>query len=194
MVLLHVDCRKHSAQSNPGCQSTHNLSLYSSGTFSISIRFFLVLQTSNNVRTNDQFRAVRLPDVNPANLPVGADFSYTAGGFLEVYGAQRGEWDCVVTCFFLDTANNLIDYIECIQNILAPQAFWINFGPLLYHYQDLPHEQSVELSYEELRHVILSYNFSLLEESTHETTYTANPESLMNTLYRGQFFVAQKLT
>lgn len=37
-------------------------------------------------------------------------------------------WDCVVTCFFIDTAHNVISYIENIAKILKPGGYWINFG------------------------------------------------------------------
>ena len=37
-------------------------------------------------------------------------------------------WDCVVTSFFIDTAHNVIDYIENIWKILKPGAYWINLG------------------------------------------------------------------
>lgn len=29
-----------------------------------------------------------------------------------------GAWDAVVTCFFLDTAHNIVEYIEIISRIL----------------------------------------------------------------------------
>lgn len=37
-------------------------------------------------------------------------------------------WDCVATCFFIDTAHNVLDYIETIWNILKPGGVWINLG------------------------------------------------------------------
>lgn len=68
-----------------------------------------------------------------------------AGEFVEVYSKQAGinfilnaiaKWDCVVTCFFLDTAHNVMEYIECISKILKPGGLWVNLGPLLYHYSE----------------------------------------------------------
>ena len=77
-----------------------------------------------------------------------------AGEFIEVYAPQLSEWDCVATCFFIDTANNIFKYIETIYDILQPGGIWVNFGPLLYHYADMEGECSIELSWEELEHVI----------------------------------------
>ena len=41
---------------------------------------------------------------------------------------SSSEWDCVASCFFIDTAHNVIDYLERIHTILKPGGFWINFG------------------------------------------------------------------
>ena len=42
--------------------------------------------------------------------------------------AASDEWDCVVTCFFIDTAHNVIEYLEKIYHILKPGGYWINIG------------------------------------------------------------------
>lgn len=39
-------------------------------------------------------------------------------------------WDCIVTCYFIDTAHNVIAYIENISKILKPGGYWINLGKL----------------------------------------------------------------
>jgi carnosine N-methyltransferase len=62
----------------------------------------------------------------------------------------------------MDTAHNIIDYVEKIWAILKPNGYWINFGPLLYHFSDVPKEKSLELSYEQLREVIKSVGFNYL--------------------------------
>lgn len=46
----------------------------------------------NNLKPEHQTQAVFFPDVNPSDLPENAQFSMTAGDFLEVlffYVAQR---------------------------------------------------------------------------------------------------------
>jgi hypothetical protein len=37
-------------------------------------------------------------------------------------------WDSVVTCFFLDTAPNVVEYIMTIFRLLKSGGIWINFG------------------------------------------------------------------
>ena len=44
----------------------------------------------------------------------------TAGEFVDVYSAPRQaqRFDCVATCFFLDTAHNVLEYLEVISHVL----------------------------------------------------------------------------
>ena len=60
------------------------------------------------------------------------------GGFDAVYSASNSNdhanrFDLVVTCFFIDTAENILDYIAVIYHVLRPGGLWINVGPLHYH-------------------------------------------------------------
>uniref|UniRef100_A0A7S4KCE0 carnosine N-methyltransferase n=1 Tax=Guillardia theta TaxID=55529 RepID=A0A7S4KCE0_GUITH len=139
-----------------------------------------------------QLKQVLVPDELPGGLPPNVDFSMVAGDFLEVYRNQRGEWDCVATCFFLDTASNVVQYVEHIHTLLADGGIWINLGPLLYHYSDSQDVDSTELSYSELRSIIQYYGFEVKEESERTCYYTQNPNSMMHTVYNCAFFVAIK--
>ncbi|AWP06773.1 putative UPF0586 protein C9orf41 -like [Scophthalmus maximus] len=84
-------------------------------------------QFSNNKKSSDQTRPIRFPDVNPQSLPLTSDFSMVAGDFVEVY-TETDSWDCVATCFFIDTAHNVIEYVETIWKILKPGGVWINLA------------------------------------------------------------------
>ncbi|KAM8962204.1 carnosine N-methyltransferase [Pelodytes ibericus] len=149
-------------------------------------------QFSNNRRSTDQIRPVYFPDVNPHHLPDNANFSMTAGDFQEIY-TEIGSWDCIATCFFIDTAHNVLDYIETIWKILKPGGLWINLGPLLYHFENLANELSIELSYEDIKNVMLQYGFHIeVERESVTSTYTANSLSMMKYYYDCIFFVARK--
>lgn len=54
-----------------------------------------------------------------------------------------------------------MQFIETIYKILKPGGIWINLGPLLYHFSDLPNEESIEPSYDSIRDVILGFGFQL---------------------------------
>ncbi|RUS32777.1 N2227-like protein-domain-containing protein [Jimgerdemannia flammicorona] len=117
---------------------------------------------SNIRRSADQLRPVMIPDVLPGDLPPGAAFSMVAGDFLDVYGQGKENferWDVVVTCYFIDTAKNIMEYMEVIRRALKPGGVWINIGPLLYHFENSPGEFSIELSLEEVKDVACKLGF-----------------------------------
>lgn len=80
---------------------------------------------------------------------------------MEVYAApdQQLAWDCIVTCFFIDCANNIIAYLERIFYGLKEGGTWLNLGPLLYHYSDLADEDSIEPSFDFLIDIIQKIGF-----------------------------------
>ena len=78
-------------------------------------------------------------------------------------------FDAVVTCFFLDTAPVVMEYLQTLRHCLKPGGVWVNFGPLLYHWRadsegngDSRYDESIELSWEELRPVIEAMGFKFL--------------------------------
>ena len=152
-----------------------------------------VHQFCNMVNAKDQIAPVTFPDTDPRELPSDAKFSMAAGDFLEVYTVSN-YWDCIATSFFIDTAHNIIAYVEKIYAILKPGGLWINNGPLLYHFADVPGEISIELSYEELRQVILQdFKFELVEEEIGgKSSYIQNPRSMLKMTYDCIFFVMRK--
>lgn len=151
-----------------------------------------VHQYHNNLQADDQIAPVAFPDSDPSAIPKDCDFSMAAGNFTEIY-TELDKWDCVATCFFIDTAPNIAAYVETIWQILKPGGVWINFGPLLYHYADLPTENSIEPSYDFLKQLILSFGFELLREELNQPShYTHNKRSMLIYQYHSIFFVFRK--
>lgn len=152
---------------------------------------------SNSLSDRDQLRPVSIPDILPASAGITEGFSMCGGDFAEVYSdpSQIEAWDAVVTCFFLDTAHNIVDYVEIISRILKEGGVWINLGPLLYHFADAygqGDEMSIELSLEDVKRVALHYGFEFENSSTIQTTYTTNPRSMMQNRYHAAFWTARK--
>jgi len=151
----------------------------------------------NSLSDNDQLRPVSFPDIHPTSAGITEGFSMCGGDFVEVYKDEslRASWDVVVTCFFLDTAQNIVEYIEIISNILKDGGVWINLGPLLYHFADAygtEDEMSIELSLEDVKKIALHYGFELETEKIIETTYTANPRAMMQNHYFAAFWTMKK--
>ena len=158
--------------------------------------------STNHLSRDDQFREIRIPhrttrdmitEREVAGHPVGS-FSMCAGEFVEVYSKpdQLGMWNAVVTCFFVDTAHNVIEYVETIFNALRPGGSWINLGPLLYHFSGEKDEVSVELTHEEILEVARNVGFQVVSDELVNCTYTANVKSIRQTVYRSQFTCLKK--
>lgn len=146
----------------------------------------------NNSARDNQLAAVTFPDVNPTDIPVGSNFSMAAGDFVEIY-TEPANWECVATVFFIDTAHNILSYIDTIWKILKPGGFWINLGPLLYHYADVPNEDSIELSYDEVKNAIRLKGFEfLVKKYPVEVSYTQDRNSMLSYQYKCAYFVVQK--
>lgn len=156
---------------------------------------FPYITTVKNVwRFRDQCGKYAIPDVYPRILKNNGDnFTMVAGNFLDVY-KKIGEWDVVVTCFFIDTAKNIMEYLTHLKKIIPEGGYWINIGPLLYHYEEL-NEVGVELTYEELRAIIPSFGFKFIEEKQGlSTTYSQNELSMFQMIYNTAFFVCKRVT
>ena len=78
-----------------------------------------------------------------------------AGDFTKSYNDKKNYYDCVITCFFIDTAINIFEYIDVIQKVLKEGGIWINFGPLSYHWIGYDNLPSIELPYDKLKEVIV---------------------------------------
>ncbi|OBZ76846.1 hypothetical protein A0H81_03380 [Grifola frondosa] len=172
----------------------------------------------SNLPTSDAaVRPVAIPDVLPSALPPASDFSLSpvspaahlacppltigAGDFEEIYGAednegepQSGQWDAILTCFFIDTSKNIVNYLRIIHRILAPGGVWINLGPLLWHYENnTTNDPSIELSLDEVKALARQIGFELSNERTVDTTYTNNPQSMLGYVYHAAFWTATKV-
>jgi carnosine N-methyltransferase len=171
----------------------------------------------SNRETRDRtFAPYRVPDVVPRDTidhPHVGEFSMAMGDFVESFSgaAHVKSFDAVVTCFFLDTAHNILDYLETIRSILKPEGYLINLGPLLWHHENTTLQRrkadtgvgrsstdkqgqfvgSIELDFEELMHVLDAVGFYVLFTSRHKTPYLGNPHSLLSHEYEAIGFVAR---
>ena len=118
---------------------------------------------------------------------------------MEVYGApeQTNQWDAVATCFFIDTAHNVVEYLEIIANCLKPGGVWVNFGPLLFHWADARaylenDELSVEMSLADVERVADAVGLDVVKKEMRESKYTGDKMSMCQTVYECAFIVAVK--
>ncbi|KAI2480252.1 Methyltransferase [Pyrenophora tritici-repentis] len=189
------------------------------------------LNCSNHVNRSHQLKTVHVPDLHPASelakedgpsrLPASERLSMSTGDFCVVYGREdyRAVFDAVATVFFIDTAPNLIRYVEAVRNCLKEGGIWINLGPLLWHppppskrerseegEEENAQQEGVEgdagigdpgsfeLSNEEVIALVehLGFTIEKQEVGTIETGYISNSQSMLLNTYRPSFWVARK--
>ncbi|KAF7304952.1 N2227 domain-containing protein [Mycena kentingensis (nom. inval.)] len=153
-----------------------------------SYKIYPYVHSFSNLATCDALlRPISIPDVLPSDMPKGVPFSYVMGDFEEVYNGDAdpdephvGLWDAILTCFFIDTAKNIVNYLRILYEILAPGGVWINLGPLLWHWENnTTHDTSIELTLDEVKNLAREIGFVIENERSMDTTYTNNPESML---------------
>ncbi|KAK5080571.1 hypothetical protein LTS08_007933 [Lithohypha guttulata] len=185
---------------------------------------------NNHTSRANQLRSVTIPDVHPstamsenlkAGLPIG-NMSMTAGDFITSYTSAEsaGSFDVVATVYFIDTAPNVIRYIETIHHCLGENGLWINIGPLLWHFEDrltdkhdvhvdeendtqnvakdstgIAEPGSFELTEEEVMTLVQRMGFEVIFQETlppNAGAYIQDPSSMLQHVYRCSHWVARK--
>ena len=169
------------------CDYIFNYSKINQFSFQPLIRSF-----SNYLTEDAVFRKYSFPNEN-INLEGKGKMTMLAGDFTKLYNDKQNHYDCVITCFFVDTAKNIFEYLDVIEKVLKKGGIWINFGPLSYHwvgYQDIP---TIELPYDKLKEVIINYGFEYIIEEKNKTVIYCEIEDFMkNDVFNCIFFVAKK--
>ena len=100
----------------------------------------------------------------------------------------------MVTCFFIDCAHNILQFVQVIHRVLKTGGVWINLGPLLYHFSDVKGEDSIEPDYNTLKAIIKDMGFEFMEEKEKvETSYSQNANSMLRYTYNCAMFTAKKM-
>lgn len=171
---------------------------------------------SNHKSRANHLRSVQVPDIQPGNYlnsisNVGA-MSMSASDFLLLYGdeEQKDTFDAVATLFFLDTAPNVIRYIEAIKNCLRSGGLVVNLGPLLWHFendapgthgrgkeanegQGIADPGAFELTDDEIVALVEKMGFDIeKKESGIAAPYIQDPESMLQHIYMASHWVARK--
>ena len=195
-------------------------------------------KSSHLTKRSNQTHPVTVPDSNPTDInelfeknphiPYHDLMSMAAGSFVDLYGAKKSApdsvkdnaaeefrstnasyYDVVATTFFLDTASNIIEYIKTVHNCLKEGGIWINFGPLLWHFEDDYNVKMVqkedkqvplimkglELSRDDLIELIEKMGFKFEKrESNIESTYSNDIRALGAFVYQCEFWICRKVT
>eukprot|EP00927_Polykrikos_kofoidii_P074705 TRINITY_DN70731_c0_g1_i1.p1 TRINITY_DN70731_c0_g1~~TRINITY_DN70731_c0_g1_i1.p1 ORF type:complete len:396 (-),score=46.51 TRINITY_DN70731_c0_g1_i1:95-1282(-) len=110
---------------------------------------------SENFAHEPQYAEVRVPSPRPgdvasarssdarnagvANCPIDESchsrtpITLVAGDFVKTYGAGcvgHRRFDAIVTCFFIDTAVDIVELVKVMDSLLEEGGVWVNVGPL----------------------------------------------------------------
>lgn len=185
------------------------------------------LDFSNVISRDDQLQVVKVPDVHPATELEKASegkqihafdrMSMSAADFVVLYSDNHHQsmFDAVVTVFFIDTAPNFLRYVEVICNCLKSGGYWINLGPLLWHFADrrpsnggeetniegkngrsgIEEPGSVELTVEEVLILVERSGFRIESHEIRDDRmgYIHSGGSMFQNTYRTSHWVARKL-
>ncbi|KAI0124248.1 N2227-like protein-domain-containing protein [Xylariales sp. AK1849] len=174
---------------------------------------------SNHRNRENQFQSYKVPDIHPQHTlaqtrGIGA-MQMCAADFLCLYGdeSHKDQYDAVAACFFLDTAPNLIRYLEVIRHCLVPGGILINVGPLLWHWENhVPghhgydgdadtDENSIgigepgnfELTHDEVVALVEKMGFIVEKQETDiHAPYVQDSQSMLQTVYKAAHWVARK--
>jgi carnosine N-methyltransferase len=109
-------------------------------------------QFSNHTKASHQLRAHTIPDIFPTTVLkvppmidlvspkqglsfVANNLTINSKDFLSMYSdsSMAGTYHVLVTCFFIDTAPNVLKYMCSARHVLKPGGLWINIGPYLWN-------------------------------------------------------------
>jgi SAM-dependent methyltransferase len=81
-----------------------------------------VTKWTHQANPSSRYSTLKIPDHWP-NKAV----KLVEGDFLEMF-PQDGDFDAIVTLFFIDIGDNVIDFLSHIHRLLRPGGLWINLG------------------------------------------------------------------
>ena len=115
---------------------------------------------------------------------------FTKGDFLLKYKNIKDQYDLIVTLFFIDVSKNIIELVEIMHDLLKKGGVWINLGCLDYYHS--PAGNSIDLTWDELRQVIMNYDLEIKNEVTGFVPYGVKEGSMMSNSYGTVFFTVMK--
>jgi hypothetical protein len=151
---------------------------------------------SHQPTTKELIHPVEFPDVSVNASKV----LLVEGDFTKEFVNQTAHYDAIVTLFFIDTAKNVMEYLDTMSKVLKPGGLWINLGPLLYY------EAYVEFALDDLLAIAEEFGFEFLDVDeewgpltlkehkarSRQIGYLFNERSLRRNTYMAQLWAARK--
>lgn len=118
---------------------------------------------TNEVDSMRRYDEISFPDISVVTSKK-ASLSFTIGDFVGAYySRQVSTYDAIATCFFIDTATNIYEYLALIKRLLRRNGLWVNVGPIQWHANAL-----LRPSVDELKDLIVAFGFKIVVWSVDE--------------------------
>ncbi|KAF2271290.1 methyltransferase-like protein [Westerdykella ornata] len=138
---------------------------------------------THQANPSSRYTALTVPDHWP-----NKSVKLVEGDFLNMF-PEDAEFDAVVTLFFIDMSDNVIDFLSNIHRLLKPGGVWINLGPLKWGTHS-----ALQLSAEEVLQLadVLGFDVDQTSRKSIDSLYAEQPETLLKFTYVTQFWSATK--
>ncbi|EJK69179.1 hypothetical protein THAOC_09597 [Thalassiosira oceanica] len=110
--------------------------------------------------------------------------TYVIGDFVKLFSmpSRHDAFDYIATCFFIDTASNIFEYLLTIKHAIRPKGLWINLGPVQWH-----RNAQLGLSADELKDLVRMAGFDIVVwEVSEELVPYRHPDDVTGT--RAEFY------
>jgi len=143
-----------------------------------------VTKWTHQLNPTSRFEPITFPDMLP-----NPNVRFVEGDFLMEFPKSE-VYDAIVTLFFIDVSENIINFLENIHRLLKPGGLWVNLGPMKWG----THTQ-MQLSAQEVLQLAELIGFDVHHESRKsiESVYADQPDTLLKYTYITQFWTAQKI-
>ncbi|CAI0642911.1 unnamed protein product [Colletotrichum noveboracense] len=133
-----------------------------------------VTKWTHQANPSSRYSTVTVPDHWP-NKTV----KLVEGDFLEKF-PENEHFDAVVTLFFIDISNNVIDFLSNIHRLLKPGGVWVNLGPLKWG-----SHTALQLSAEEVLQLadLLGFDVDHAARKSIDSLYADQPDTLLKFTY-----------
>jgi carnosine N-methyltransferase len=148
---------------------------------------------SNSYKESSVIKKYSFPDVDireELEKSEAKPIVFTKGDFLLKYKGIKDQYDLVVTLFFIDVSKNIVEYVEIMHDLLKKGGVWVNLGCLDYFHSR--NHKSIDLTWDELRQVIMNYGFEIKNEKTEFVPYGVKEGSMISDSYGTVFFSVVK--
>ena len=106
------------------------------------------------------------------------NLTYVIGDFVKMFSmpSRHEAFDYIATCFFIDTASNIFEYLLIIKHAIRSGGIWVNLGPVQWH-----RNAQLQPTADELKDLVRSFGFDIVVwEVSEELVPYRHPDDIIS--------------